>query len=286
MANSDITGNGDTFDWVTSSYKRELVDEFKAAVPPSARMWVPGYSNTYTRKKSGHWEIASSYFQTVIDLSEKHRFNVDVFGSVTQPQSRQHRIKLEYMGMVRHRGGDMYTSSGWVDGGWNVSFTLDVLQDWFRFKINPGQMPTLFSVVGVDENLSGLEFDKALKSAYRRAARTWHPDVNQEQDAHITFQKINDAYEKLQDPMFRKRYAAGLRFQKDIESNSAVYGSTAINWRPPLRCGNLTIQATMTMEKYTVEKILDWQDIKDSNGKVLVTYWKPGADFFSKRWVI
>ena len=281
MAYADIAGMGDTFTWTTSSFKRELVDEFKAAIPPGARKWNKGYS----RREKGHWEIASTHFQTVVDLSEAYGFEIDVFGEISQPESKQYRIELEYMGLVRHRGGDMYTSSGWVEGGWNTSFTLDVLQNWFKFSINPGQMPTLFSVVGVDQLLTGLAFDTALKKAYRRAARTWHPDINKEPEAHETFQKINDAYEQLKDPVFRKRYAAGLKFQSDVESGSAVHGSNAINWRPPLRCGVLTIQATKAMGKYTVEKIFDWQDIRDGKGKTLVTYWKPGGDFFSKRWV-
>lgn len=285
MAWAELDGQGQTFTWQTSEYDRALVDEFKATVPPNARRWERGYRSFGSRGTKGHWEVSAPYWDSVVALCEKRGLTVIASGLTTLPESKQYRIELDYMGLVRHRGGDLYTSSGWVDSDWNATFTLAVLQEWFKFSINPGQMPTLFSVVGVDQNLVGVEFDRALKKAYRRAARTWHPDINKEPEAHETFQKINNAYELLQDPMYRKRYAAGLHFQKAVDSGSAVYGSNAINWRPPIRCGRLVIQATKTMGKYGIEKIFDWQDIKDGEGQTMVTYWRPGADFFSTRWV-
>ena len=131
-----------------------------------------------------------------------------------------------------------------------------------------------------------MAFDKALKKSYRRAARAWHPDVNKEPEATETFRTIQEAYEKLQDPLFRKKYKAGLHFQKSVERGSAVYGSEAIKWRPPIRCGTLRIQAKLALGKYDIEKILGWQDIKNTLGETMVTFWKPGSDTFSTKWIL
>ena len=286
MSWAELDGRGDSFTWTTSGYIKDLVDEFKVVVPSSGRKWNPGYKTGYRSYHPGNWEVSAKYWNDVISLCKKHGLTVDTTGNTTQPKSMKHNIFVEYMGLVRTRDGGIYTSSGWVFDGWNAVFTLDVLQDWFNFTLNPGDMPTLFSVLGVDQKLEGLAFDKALKKSYRRAARTWHPDVNKEPEAAETFRTIQEAYEKLQDPLFRKRYKAGMHFQKKVEQGSAIYGSEAIKWRPPIRCGNLKVQATATMGKYAIEKILDWQDVRNNKGETMVTFWSPGSETFSVKWVV
>ncbi|MBO9662421.1 DnaJ C-terminal domain-containing protein [Dokdonella sp.] len=48
--------------------------------------------------------------------------------------------------------------------------------------------------------------DAEIKSAYRRLARKYHPDVSKEADAEDKFKAVNEAYEALRDPSRRKAY--------------------------------------------------------------------------------
>jgi DnaJ-class molecular chaperone len=57
-----------------------------------------------------------------------------------------------------------------------------------------------YRILGVDRSAD----DKAIKSAYRKLARKYHPDVNKGNDTR--FKEINEAYEVLSDPDKRRRY--------------------------------------------------------------------------------
>ena len=59
-----------------------------------------------------------------------------------------------------------------------------------------------YQVLGVSREASQDE----LKRAYRRMARKFHPDVNQEAGAEDKFKEINQAYEVLSEPEMRARY--------------------------------------------------------------------------------
>ena len=48
--------------------------------------------------------------------------------------------------------------------------------------------------------------EKEIKSAYRRLARQYHPDVNKDSKATERFKLINEAYEVLSDPKKRAKY--------------------------------------------------------------------------------
>lgn len=59
-----------------------------------------------------------------------------------------------------------------------------------------------YKTLGVDKKAN----DDAIKKAYRKLARKYHPDVNKEGDAEKKFKEVAEAYEVLKDPEKRKAY--------------------------------------------------------------------------------
>jgi molecular chaperone DnaJ len=59
-----------------------------------------------------------------------------------------------------------------------------------------------YEVLGVGRDAD----ENAIKSAYRRLARQYHPDVNKSDDAEERFKEINEAYETLSDADKRAAY--------------------------------------------------------------------------------
>ena len=59
-----------------------------------------------------------------------------------------------------------------------------------------------YDVLGVSRNASADE----IKSAYRKLAKKYHPDLNKAPDAAEKFKEVNEAYEVLSDPEKRSRY--------------------------------------------------------------------------------
>jgi curved DNA-binding protein len=64
------------------------------------------------------------------------------------------------------------------------------------------QFKDYYSILGVEPSAGEAE----IKTAYRRLARKYHPDVSKEAGAEERFKAINEAYEALRDPAKRKAY--------------------------------------------------------------------------------
>ncbi|MBX3111310.1 MAG: DnaJ domain-containing protein [Fimbriimonadaceae bacterium] len=67
-------------------------------------------------------------------------------------------------------------------------------------------MPTLYDILGVPPKAD----EKEVRSAYRKLARTFHPDLNPDPKAHERMAQINVAFEVLSDPVRRMEYDASI----------------------------------------------------------------------------
>ena len=61
-----------------------------------------------------------------------------------------------------------------------------------------------YEVLGIPRNADQSEIQRA----YRKLARSHHPDVNKDPSAEARFKQISEAYDVLSDPDLRKRYDA------------------------------------------------------------------------------
>lgn len=59
-----------------------------------------------------------------------------------------------------------------------------------------------YEILGIKKDAG----EKEIKSAFRKLARKYHPDVNKASNASDKFKDINEAYEVLSDPQKRQRY--------------------------------------------------------------------------------
>jgi curved DNA-binding protein len=64
------------------------------------------------------------------------------------------------------------------------------------------QFKDYYEVLGVEPGAG----DAEIKTAYRRLARKYHPDVSKEAGAEEKFKAVNEAYEALRDPQKRAAY--------------------------------------------------------------------------------
>lgn len=71
-----------------------------------------------------------------------------------------------------------------------------------------------YDILGIKKNAD----EKEVKSAYRKLARKYHPDVNKEATASAKFKDLNEAYEVLSDKEKRRKYdALGANWQQGSE---------------------------------------------------------------------
>src|SRR6266545_947749 len=101
-----------------------------------------------------------------------------------------------------------------------------------------------YAILGVARDAS----DDQIRSAYRKLARQYHPDVNSDDGASARFREVTEAYEVLSDPQRRQRYdmfgsaegAAG--FGIDDLLNTFFGGDLRRRERGPMRGADLRMQ--------------------------------------------
>lgn len=64
------------------------------------------------------------------------------------------------------------------------------------------QYKDYYDILGVSRNAD----QKEIKKAYRKLARKYHPDINEDQEAEQKFKEVSEAYTVLSDPEKRKKY--------------------------------------------------------------------------------
>ena len=77
-----------------------------------------------------------------------------------------------------------------------------------------------YEVLGVPKDAD----DKQIKSAFRKLAKQYHPDLNKDKDAPEKFKEVQEAYEVLSDPNKRKTYDQFGHAAFDQNGNTGGYG--------------------------------------------------------------
>src|SRR5215510_532385 len=214
-------------------------------------------------------------------------------------------FSVEYIGACKEREdgkisalGTTNAQSPWRgnDGrprySWPVEFPEATLKAWFERNKPGDNVQTFYQVLCVEETAT----DAEIKSAHRKYARTWHPDVCSEENAAEKFRELTDAFEILRDPAKRRRYDAGLYFEREARSKqsalepSPYYGRRrhrfeSKHFRAPLRCGLITAEGVQTLNRYSVSKILSWGDITDASGRVMCASWNKHTESIRIEWI-
>jgi len=260
---------------ITSPYDAGFVADLKATIPNSERKWDG------TTKR---WLVSPNYGSQLQRLVAQH-YGVSVSlpeATGTPTASAMRLLDVRYIGAAKEREDGQQTSYGWSAGEWSVIFPKSVLLKWFGQTSRPDEAQTLYGVMGVSQDVSAAE----LKAAWKRLARTWHPDVSREPGSREQFQAIQAAYEVLNDPTMRAKYDAGLKLEALSKAHTPRHVAVAKNeYRAPLRCGLILAEGQARLGRFIVSKILQWGDIVNLHGEVLITSWAAGDDHFTESWM-
>jgi hypothetical protein len=264
-------------------YDAALLKKLKDAIPESERTW---------HKIQKVWLISPDEIGMAVNVIRLHTgYPLDL--PIEKPQAPEVTEKtfiLEYLGATKDRGKSK-SAYGSVNGQWASEFPEDVLLSFFE-KRELGQplngLQTLYQVLCIFEKATPEE----IKKAYRRLSLQWHPDVCKEPDAQEMFVKINGAYKVLNDPEQKRRYDAGLYFEREGQDKgwaTKIMGRPRAGYqygyRAPLRCGEITAKGTVRLMRFVVSEILKWDDVTNREGKTMVSQWPTGADTFQILWV-
>jgi DnaJ-domain-containing protein 1 len=259
---------------ITSPYDANFVAALKATIPASDRKWDGD---------SKRWMVSPSYGSQLQTLITQHYGATVSLPQATgrAPQSEMRLLDVRYIGAAKQREDGTATASGWANGAWSVIFPKGVLLEWFGQTARPDEAQTLYGVLGVSQSADAVE----LKQAWKRLARSYHPDVCKEPGATEQFHLVQAAYEILGNETKRAKYNAGLQFEAMTKAHAPRQVVSQNEWRSPLRCGLILVEGQARLGRFIVSKVIQWADIVNDRNEVLVTSWAAGDDTFKESWV-
>ena len=262
---------------LTSPYIPQLVEAVKS-LPYTERKYEPN------RKA---WLIDPKHGNKLVSWIEIYVGEVVSLPVVSQYQGGavMRLFQVRYIGACKNRDDGSSSAFGLVGKDWSVIFPEKVLRMWFDAgDQEPSETQTLYQVLGIGK----LATQDEIKTAFRRMALQWHPDVSKEPNTAEIFIRIKEASDILSDVNRRARYDAGLALQNAYEKQQKKLDQTfqflQQSYRSPLRCGAILVEGLEKLGRIEVTKILAWEDIT-RNGKVLVTSWPAGAKEPVEAWV-
>ncbi len=262
-----------------SPYDQLLVIDLKDRIPYNERRW-DGNSKC--------WIVTPNNLNTLKFLCNKYLGNEpSIQGGLINSQPLKPQTKLlnvRYIGTPKDRGNGEKSAFGHDGQNWSIVFPELVLRQWFEGENATVETTdlTLYGVLALKQTCAGSD----IKTAWRRMAKRYHPDVNKDDDAVAMMIRINEAYEVLNNPMKRKKYDAGLVLVSTLgQTNNTRLNAFSNIWRPPERCGFVLATGQYMLGRFVIEVIHQWEPIKDAYGRELVTSWPMGADTYQENWV-
>lgn len=269
-------GNGGLI--LRTPYDASLVAELKWNIPATDRKFDPAMKA---------WVVSPAHGQTLQNLVLAHFNELVMLPQMTvQARTETRLLEVKYLGQCKTRDSGESSAFAWVNNGWSAIFPEQAIRDWFETGPAPVQAPdqasTLYSMLGVAQTASQDE----IRSAFRKMARNWHPDVCKEPNAAEMFIRIKEASDILSDPHKRTRYDAGLVLEASLKQpkQDTQYLASLTSYKSPLRCGWIMAEGQDVIGRFNVKKILAWEEIVSGN-RVLVTSWPMGADRPVEQWV-
>lgn len=107
-----------------------------------------------------------------------------------------------------------------------------------------------YGILGVSQKATSEE----IKSAYRKLAKTWHPDVCKRSDAHKRFIEISEAYEILSNANARREYDQ-IRNRTSSSNQYSAAASTNFDSYQKNAQAKAETYSTMTLEDVLINII-------------------------------
>lgn len=252
---------------VVTPYNAEFVNELKALIPATSRKWDSSQKAWYVTRDCSDQikQIVDRVYGGDVQMPTVIAAAAEVFEVAFQ---------ADYVAACKNGVASIH-----CNGGWNAKVSEKTLRAWFK-QVDNSAPATLYGLLGLEQTARPEE----IKKAYKRAARTWHPDICREPDARERFEEIKDAFDVLIEPLARNKYNAGLMFEAMARTGGRSQRTSGYStFTPVLRCGNLTVKAKRELGVLVIEEILAWEDVTNEHGQIMVSFW--AGDNFSVMWV-